>query len=273
MNLKSLSVASMIMVTGRWLSGEARATIDGLALCRSLLGKLDEVHQGLIVVQPQQSNLNSAVKDARAAVNLCDGTFDSRGRGLFRALQAFESLSEDPNTAAIYTAAREAIFPKGLSVLMLPYLQEVGEARLAKQRLRQEQREVLDRTPLGPFTVGETFDRWLAAADDLETKLKARDTAEAALLSAPDLISSAAAHEAKLDWVRTVRAFLTNLELESTDANTRSTLLKTLQEEVARAAPPSEAPAKNPPAVPNPSPAAADVASPSQPPKDPPQNP
>lgn len=236
MNLKALSVASMVVVSERWLTGEGRKVIDGLALCRAMLGKLEEAHAGLLNLQPQRSALTDALKSARDAASRADDTFDTRGRGLFWGLQSLAALSEDPDEAAGFDAAREAIFPKGLSIFVRTYVEEVGEARLAKERLTPALREALEAAPIGRVTAAEAFDRWLSAADDLEAALRARDAAEAALLNAADAVSLAAAQQAKLTWIRTTRALLNNLDLEDTDADTRAALLKTLREEVAREA-------------------------------------
>jgi hypothetical protein len=236
MNLKSLPVASMIVVSERWLTGDSRKVIDGLTLCRAMLGKLEEVHTGLITIQPQRSALTEGFKSARDAANRADDTFDLRGRGLFLGLQALECLSEDPDATAAFAAAREAIFPKGLSVLTLTYVQEVGEARLAKERLTPELRTPLEAVSIGAFTAAQAFDRWLSAADDLEAKLQARDAAQDALQGAADTVTLALAQEAKRAWGRVVRAFLNNLDLDDADAATRDGLLKTLRQEVASAA-------------------------------------
>lgn len=235
MNLKSLPVASMIVVSERWLTGDSRKIIDGLPLCSAMLGKLEEVHAGLITLQPQRSALSEGFKRARDAANRADDTFDMRGRGLFLGLQALECLSEDPDASAAFAAARAAIFPNGLSVLTLTYVQEVGEARLAKERLTPALRAPLEAAPIGAFTAAQAFDRWLSAAEDLEAKLRARDAAQDALQGAADTVTLAIAQDAKRAWGRVVRALLNNLDLEDADAATKDALLKTLRQEVARA--------------------------------------
>jgi hypothetical protein len=236
MNIKGLSVASMVMVTSRWLSGEPRKVIDGLPLCRALLVKLEEVHEALLTAYPQRSALEVVVKEARAMTSGVDQTFDGLGRGLFRALQALEALAALASSAqaARYAAARLALFPKGLSVLMMTYLQEVGEARLAKERLTSAQRALLDAASIGDQTLGSVFDGWIAAADSLNAALIDRDAAEAALANADDAVTLGDIYQARLAWVRVVNAFLTNLDLEPISPEARADLLKTLEEEASR---------------------------------------
>jgi hypothetical protein len=233
MALRDLSTQAMVAIVDAWIDpARERKHIEVLPKASILLPTLEEAKDALLTTQTAANATTSselpAVQKEQAEV---DDTHDRKARGIYGALTAFAEIVDDPNKAAQYLALRDKLFPRGMAIVNWSYTDEAGEANLVEGRLTASDRALLKQLP---YPGGKLYDahesRVLAARrlGELETK---KQTLTLAQQSKDGKIAPADVVKTRNAWIRTVRAFVSVLELENSLSNeARQKILGPLEE-------------------------------------------
>jgi hypothetical protein len=123
-----------------------------------------------------------------------------------------------------------------MSITQSTYLEEAGETDLVKQRLRHEDRKLLETVPTMEGTLSAVMDEWIKTGNELGTLERDR-ARKVDGIEAGQTVSRADVVQARNRWIRVVRAILTGLELaDEVDDKTRALILQPLRLAVAKAA-------------------------------------
>lgn len=235
MGLLDLPTAAMIAITGAWLDSEReRPLIECLSLAGPLLGKIKEVHSGLVQFQNAGKVEHPEVRALIAKTTALDADHDRLARGLHSMVSALVEIS-NPEAAEGYRSLLEQLFPTGLSINRQTYIVQAGEVDLREGRLTAESYRLLEATlvstPEGPRSLRKLVDDWhqtartLGEAEARKAQLKREDS---------DEISRAAARKA---WARIISHFLATLDHEGAlSAQNRARLLEPLESSLKKAA-------------------------------------
>lgn len=216
MSLRDLSTPTMANILSAWLDPEReRKHIETLPKAAFLLPTLEDARNAIV---PFQSTAASTLPTELGALQKeaaeIDAVHDRKSRGIHGALTAFAEIVDEPDKAARYIALRERLFPQGLAVIQLSYVEEAAAAELADGRLTADDRALLKQLP---FPGGRLIDahqvRLMAAR-----KLADLERQKQALMHKHEMkegkVALADVAKARNGWIRAVRAFLGVLELE-----------------------------------------------------------
>lgn len=220
MNLRNLTIASMIIATQQWLDPKGLLPLlEAHESLRVFVPKLRKLLEDLLRLRPLQDTLDKLLKDVGIDARAIDRRHDTKAKALFLALESLVlGLGEDD--AVLSEACKQlqqTLFPQELKTLQLSFLEEVGEAMRAAEQLSEAQRELLRKLAWGPQgqTLWDLFNAWQAAAADLNTleaRREALQSQRAHMVS--DGVSKAQIQSTRQLWGRTARTLLASIELE-----------------------------------------------------------
>lgn len=219
MALRNLSTEAMIALSSAWLERErpARKLLEKVPLITALVPRLEAAHAALAAYASQTNapSLPESLEAIRDEESRIDLRHDKKARGVYLALSAYAELAESNDDAAAIVDARELLFPSGTSIVTRSYLEEAGEARLARERIVPKTRALLEALPsLEERTLADEVDAWMEAGDALGALEARRTAAEASLSESPIHTTPKAASRARTSWIRVVTAIVDNLALE-----------------------------------------------------------
>lgn len=224
MNLKNLTIASMIVATQQWLNPqELLPLLQAYEGLRGFVPKLQRLLKDLLRLRPTQDTLDALLKEVGLSALATDRRHDTLAKALFLALEAIAlslSVSADADDVALgqaLTALQGKLFPDQLSGLQRSFLEEVGLALRAAEALTDADRATLDGLAFGPQgrTLRALFDDWQAAAADLGTLESQREALLAKrAYTEGDGVTRGQIQAARSLWIRTVRALLASVEIE-----------------------------------------------------------
>jgi hypothetical protein len=245
MGLLGISAAKMFRISKRWIS-DRRPLLEGLPEGKALLPKIEEAHQGLLILSNRREDppeltairVNQDGTDARHDIFLRVG---------FGKLELLIELSEDPNEKKMLLALRDFLFPGGLLMTTRSYDEEAGAAEMLEQRLKNEPKDQLKEIPIKrDYSLQDLVNDYISHGKKLG---ELENQKKALLQNAPEGPSRAEVQKARHYWIRVARALETNLALASDEATVNSILedLRAADKVTTDAEPEEPIPAPEPP--------------------------
>jgi hypothetical protein len=246
MALNDLTTASMLSITEPWVTpGPVHSLLLSLPLIAPMIPAFEVVHQGLLETQrthdtPGEMRLRQLDEQTRQL----DYLHDRKARGVYGLLTALSELSEDPVYARHFLDLRDILFPSGLEVTDLSYLEEAIQARQLEARLSPDLRQALAEVPAAgppivpvegepaphptPSTLLSHVERLIDAGQRLGQSEAERMALEERLLNEGKRSAPADVLKARHAWVRAVKALVSLLQVEHLSALQRRQILGAL---------------------------------------------
>lgn len=235
MSLLDLPTAAMITIGGAWLDAEReRPLIECLSLAGPLLGKIKDVHNGLIQFQNVGKQEHPEVRALIAKTTELDADHDRLARGIHSIVSGLVEISS-PETAESYRALQQQLFPTGLAIVQQSYLVQAGDADLRDGRLKPESCKLLEATvvnmPGGSRTLSSLVEEWNRAARQLgEAEGKKAQLKR-------ESVNDSSRGPARKDWARIISHFIATLAHEDgLSAKDRARIVEPLESALAKAA-------------------------------------
>jgi hypothetical protein len=176
MNLNALTNHMMLNVSARWL--ESADFVDTLKsagpLGLGVLGQLEKAHAPLAELENRRFAAESSLRSLMDRAAALDSTHDRKARALNYHLHALIEGSDDPKRAADYREIEALLFPRGLRVIQLPYIEEGGAAVALDRAVDAEARARLAAIGVGDQTLLTLFEAWMKAGHQLGEVVSAR---------------------------------------------------------------------------------------------------
>jgi hypothetical protein len=239
-NLKSLSSPAMVASTEGWVTpGPVHTALSGIEEVSGFLGKMSSARDGLLnvqvteVVTPEMRALKALSDEA----STLDATYDRQYRSLYHVLFGNQLAASDEADQDAMASLLKRMFPKGLRMVNTTFLEESGEASLAKQRITEADRGLLAQIPAWNGTALSLVEAWIATGEKLGDVERRRAQLAEQVASSSNTVSQSDVLTARNQWIRVVRAILSGLALtDDVDEQTLSTILQPLRNAVDKAA-------------------------------------
>ncbi len=207
----------MTTISERWLDPEQdRPVLEALPVISAFIPVIEASHEGLITKQVLLSSLNSELSLVQEQLGVADEHHDRYKRGVYYILTGLAEVAEDRDSAADFIDLRDRLLPLGLGEVRRSYVDEIGDANRLRGRLDDDARAFMASLSISDDTIETYVERWLEAADEMRQLNEQRIAIELRRTSGESRATTQAeAHEAKLQWIRMVRALEANLALES----------------------------------------------------------
>jgi hypothetical protein len=229
MNLKSLSTEQMVGISATLLDPKQdRPLLLSFETVAPQVKKLDRAHASLLGTQSHGVSVSAALKAIQTEEAAVDKRHDRKLRGLSNVLSGFADLADEPALRDSYLALANHLAPDGLGVIRMSYTAEAGAAALAEGRMTADDKQLLHAgaLPHGLGTLANHFDHYVEAGK----RLGALEGQRAQHVQDKDGPTRSDSAKARLAWITTMHALITNLNSEDdvSDAQ-RQRLLGPLQ--------------------------------------------
>jgi hypothetical protein len=206
----------MLNLTERWLEDKhfVDLLISSGPLGQGIHAELEQGHGTLAKLSRQRSKAHERVRALIKLAAKLDDTHDRKARGLFRLLEGLIDVSDDPKAVARYRALLGRLFPDGLRVVRLPYIEEGGAAVELDRSTGADLREQLAAVSVGPHNLLEIFESWVEAGHALGKVVRQRAELEAALSRKGSESQSVDLRSGRKVWTQAVRGLLWALEIK-----------------------------------------------------------
>lgn len=210
MNITLLTVKMMLNISARWLESEAfiAQLLAAGPIGQGIHDELEGRHESLAKLSHER---NVAHERVRALIDLCtrlDGTHDCKGRGLYNLLGGLIDASDDEDEVARYRELQALLFPQGLRVLRLPYIEEGGAAVELDRAVGPEIRKQLGAVTVGSQTLEQVFEAWMQAGHELGEAVRQRAELQASLRRQGSVAETIDLRAGRRDWQQAVRGLL-----------------------------------------------------------------
>jgi hypothetical protein len=214
MNINSLSTPMMLNLTGRWLADEQfRSSLESVGpIGAGILAELDSAHGPLAELESNRSHQRGELRELTDLAAELDLRHDSKARGLSYVLRGLIEIADDDATVIQCRKLLDLLFPAGLTVTRLPYIEQGGSAVALERTVKPEVRAQLAAITVGGQTLEQVFDAWMSAAHELARTVKRR--AELVAQTRPSGSDGEAldGKAGRSQWIRAVRGLLWVLE-------------------------------------------------------------
>lgn len=163
MAMRDLSVGQMLQVSKGWLEAESE-TLSSIDQVSGWMKPLRTAHTNLVKQDANRSAAVGVLGKVVAEQERSDGTHDRVLRGMWNVLTGLEMLAPELKVATgAFASLQTQLFPDGLSMTMASYPDEAAQADLARKRLSEASKALLE-LRVGDRTFDDLVDAWLAAA-------------------------------------------------------------------------------------------------------------
>ncbi|MBA2661743.1 MAG: hypothetical protein H0U74_05570 [Bradymonadaceae bacterium] len=231
----SLTTSGMIAVSKDLLNNPVRrAILERNALTAALIVLIQAAKTNLVKLSRDEGELRQRLQEIIAELARRDQIHDRVARGMYRGLESAADCAASPELAAPFIAARDSLLPEGLSINMMSYLDQSGNAVRVAERATPAIRDVLSQIQMGAQNLEQVLDSWLENAAVMGELVSERSTlrgdTDETRVSANDL------RMARIRWIQVINTLLSTLNLIDIPADDRRRLLSNLQAAEARAA-------------------------------------
>jgi hypothetical protein len=237
MNINSLSTPMMLNLTDRWLAdAEFRSSLESVGpIGAGMLAELDAAHGPLAELESNRSHQRGELRELTDLAAALDLRHDSKARGLHHLLRGLIELADDDATVVQRRKLLDLLFPTGLTVTRLPYIEQGGSAVALERTVKPEIRAQLAAITVGDQTLAQVFDAWMAAAHELARTVKRR--AELIAQTRPSGSDGEAldGKAGRSQWIRAVRGLLWVLESKPELRLMREAVIAVLERSLATA--------------------------------------
>lgn len=214
MRLASLTNNMMINTTEDWISTpEIRDQLNALGPLGA--GLLAEVEQANTLLVEQSMRRRQMRARLLTLVRLCqqlDEVHDDKARALFFGLDGLIYAQSDPARRLSLSELKARLFPIGLQVVRLPYVEEGGAARQLEEDIGADLRAQLAALPFGEQTLEQVYDDWIMAGRKLGRAANQRARAEASMRTRGSAVEQVDLRHGRNRWMQAVRGLLWALE-------------------------------------------------------------
>ena len=234
MSYKSLTTPTMVTISGAWLdNAQERPLIESLPKAGALLSSLEVAHTGILTTQNTGIQAAASIIAIQEQQGTLDVLHDRKARGGYNLLGALAELATGPEEAAKYLALRDRLYPHGLKIVQWSYTDEAGEAKLAEERLSDDDKILLKKIPVPNGSLFDEHQARIKAAKDLG-ELEKKKTSLASSTETQGTTPSDVVR-ARNHWIRVVSAFVKVLELEDLSDADEGRILNQLRDAERRA--------------------------------------
>lgn len=214
MRLASLTNNMMINTTEDWISNtEIRDQLNAIGpLGAGLLAEVEQAHTQLVEQSRRRSQMRARLLTLIQLCQQLDELHDDKARALFFALDGLLFAQEDPDQRLRLSELKARLFPIGLRVVRLPYVEEGGAARQLEEDIGPDLRAQLAALPLGQQTLEQIYDEWTQAGRKLGRAANQRARAEASMRTKGSAAESIDLRQGRNRWMQAVRGLLWALE-------------------------------------------------------------
>ena len=217
MRLASLTNNMMINTTEDWISNpEIRDQLNALGPLG--VGLLAEVEQANTMLVEQAMRRRQMRARLLTLVRLCqqlDEVHDDKARALFFGLDGLIYAQDDPKQRLRLSELKARLYPIGLRVVSLPYVEEGGAARQLEEDVDADLRAQLAALPFGDQTLEQVYDAWILAGRKLGRAANQRARAEASMRTKGSASEKVDLRHGRNRWMQAVRGLLWALETKA----------------------------------------------------------
>lgn len=224
MALRDLEAASMLNTTQAWIDPKGdRPTLEKDPSVKAFLPQIESAHHTLLQTQPKAGENAALLETLQASATTWDDRHDRKARGLYWVLLGLAELLDDAKDIDSVADTTNNLFPQGLEIVRHTYAEEAGEAIKLEQRVTPDNRAVLDQVTVQGRPLSTELDAWIGAGKKLGEIQTERDR----LGHTEDQteVTLKAAYLARREWVRTVNALLSLLDLSKSITEAEQTQL------------------------------------------------
>ncbi|HWN71279.1 MAG TPA: hypothetical protein VNM90_26760 [Haliangium sp.] len=235
MNLNILSTNVMLAQSKQWLTGgPVRAPLNRYALGQAVLAELGKSHDRLSMQAERRRQYEAALARLTRLISATDLRHDRKARALHAALQGLIDAEDDADVRELYLAVQALLFPEGLAIVNRTFAYQAGAIEALEKRMTPEVLSQLASLTLGTRSLASVYLEWVAAGNELGSLVAERER----LLDRTGRGSAAEdvdMRAARLQWISTVHAFLSVLELMDLAQEERAAVLSPLEAAIASA--------------------------------------
>jgi len=137
MSLPSLSTGAMILVLKHFLQPEPREILEQTPLLQPFIPELERALSALESSRPNKATADETERTIRKVLNDYDRKHDTLNRHLYRLFEITTDVLPEPFKSQ-YQAAHDRLFPLGLGVNRLRWVDEAGEVARFEKQLRSD---------------------------------------------------------------------------------------------------------------------------------------
>lgn len=236
MNLKSLSIKTMISLSWFWLTDAlALRVLRSHPLGLAMLEQIKQVHeliQELGMRRNQQQSLIAALSEMIAAL---DFLHDRKARALYNFFQALIAGSDDEEFVAWCEDMLQTLFPQGLAIINYSYADEAGEVMAIERQVPAEAVARMATVRVGEQSLADVYRAWISAGTELGQRVHERARMQARVAGNGTAVPEVSVVQARSAWIRMGRALLITADLMELSESDREALLSPLYRSVANA--------------------------------------
>jgi hypothetical protein len=232
MNLHALTIHMMINITETWFSDpELVQTIEKAGpLGIGVIAQLEKAHGPLAELENKRAAAEASLRDMIEHASDLDAVHDRKARSVYFHLQGLIEGTDDPGLAAGYRAFEALLFPTGLRVVQLPYIEEGGAAVALERAVGVETRAKLAKIGVGEQNLLQLFEAWMKAGHALGEAVTDRAELKASLMRARSAAGELDVKAGRGLWIQAVRGLLWVLEVDASLAGVGERILAALEE-------------------------------------------
>lgn len=159
-----------------------------------------------------------------------DAVHDRKARSVYYHLQALIEGADEPELVSEYRALEALLFPIGLRVVSLPYIEEGGAAVALDRAVGPGHRAKLSAIHVGENTLLELFEAWLKAGHELGAAVTDRAELRAELARERVDAGSLDLKAGRGTWIQAIRGLLWALEADEALASLADRVHAALEE-------------------------------------------
>ena len=214
-NIHVLSINMMLNTTGHWLDDDKFCSVLEQAgpLGVGMLDQLTKSHKPLVEIESKRSIAHTTLKMLIEMASDLDFLHDRKARAVHYHLSGLIEGSDEPAKVNEYQELQGRLFPKGLRVVNLPYIEEGGAAVALEQAVSPELRAKLAAIPVGDKTLDDLFGAWIAAGHKLGEAVQKRAKLKASLQGEGSAVEDIDIKAGRTQWIKAVRGLLWGIDI------------------------------------------------------------
>lgn len=234
MSMNDLTNRAMIAISHDMLTAPDKLSLlERDELSKSVVDRLRGIHAELSQLTTLEGALQARLQEISEELRQCDQIHDRLARGIFRALEATADLQPTAEQGQIFLEVRNLLFPDGLSINSLSYLEQSGNVLKVAKQATPSVRAILARIVCDGPTLVDAFDTWVQNGEQMGKLVAERSgllgEEDATRVSASDL------RNVRNRWIHIMHMLLNAVDLMDISEADRRRLLSNLREAEAAA--------------------------------------
>ncbi len=225
---------AMLNISAQWLENpEFRQTLEGGGhVGKGVLQQLEGAHEGFADLQHQRDSAHARLRQLIDLITRLDILHDRKARSLYYSFDALIEGADDDQEIAQYRELQQALFPKGLRVIRLPFAEQGGAAVALDRAVGPELRAKLEAISVGPRTLLDLFEAWIKAGLELGKAVQQRAELRASLSAEGSVGGEIDLRVGRKTWLQAVRGLLWAIESSEALRGLEEPVVATLEEAV-----------------------------------------